>query len=151
MPRLSVWMIRTALTHLGIGFTFGALLLWNKGLPFDPNIWRLLMPHVELVVFGWTMQLAMGVGYWILPRFPVVNRRYGRAWLGWLSYILFNEGVILTALGYWLSHQSLMVGGRAAALLGILCFVSLIWFRVKPFAEGNPHEPSHRRAADPAA
>ena len=68
MPRLSVWIIRTALLYLGIGFTFGALMLFNKGVPFDPMLWRLLRPHIEFVLLGWTMQLAMGVAFWIMPR-----------------------------------------------------------------------------------
>ena len=36
MPRLTVWMVRTSLLQLGIGFTFGMLMLFNKGVPFDP-------------------------------------------------------------------------------------------------------------------
>ena len=33
MPRLSVWFIRLSLIYLALGFTFGGLLLLNKGLP----------------------------------------------------------------------------------------------------------------------
>ena len=63
MPRLSVWTIRAALVALGIGFLFGALMLANKGVPFDPSLWRLLPAHIELVLLGWTMQLALGVAF----------------------------------------------------------------------------------------
>jgi hypothetical protein len=76
MPRLSVFMLRTALIHLGIGFTLGALLLSNKGIPYALELWRLLLPHVEFVLFGWTMQLMMGVAFWILPR-HTHEPRYG--------------------------------------------------------------------------
>src|SRR6188768_3484649 len=41
MPRLSVWMIRTALIHLAIGFALGALLLAQRGMPLSPMIPRL--------------------------------------------------------------------------------------------------------------
>ena len=61
MPRLSVWMIRTALVHLLVGFTLGALLLANKGVPIHPMVWRLLPIHIELLLLGWTLQLALGV------------------------------------------------------------------------------------------
>ena len=60
MPRLSIWFIRSALIYLALGFTFGALLLANKGFPIIPEIWRLLPAHIELLLVGWTLQLAMG-------------------------------------------------------------------------------------------
>ena len=34
MPRLSVYLVRTALLHLLVGFGLGGLLLANKGLSF---------------------------------------------------------------------------------------------------------------------
>jgi len=58
MPRLSVYLIRTALLYLAAGFTFGGLMLFNKGLPFAPALWlpsgpssssiRLLKPSKRL-------------------------------------------------------------------------------------------------------
>ena len=48
MPRPSVWLIRSALVYLATGFTFGALMLSNKGLRVDPMLWRLLPAHIEL-------------------------------------------------------------------------------------------------------
>ena len=97
MPRLTVWMVRAALLHLGAGFTFGALMLLNKGAPVSGEIWRLLWPHVELVLLGWTLQLGMGVAFWIMPRFSG-ERRYGRVWLGWAAFGLLNAGVV-TVIG----------------------------------------------------
>ena len=49
MPRLSRWFIRCALIYLALGFTFGALMLFNKGVPFYPALWRLLPTHVEFL------------------------------------------------------------------------------------------------------
>jgi hypothetical protein len=69
VPLLSVWFIRLSLVYLALGFTFGGLLLLNKGLPISPLAWRLLPAHIEFVLFGWTVQLVMGMGFWILPRF----------------------------------------------------------------------------------
>lgn len=34
MPRLTVWFLRSALIYLMLGFTFGMLILVNKGVPF---------------------------------------------------------------------------------------------------------------------
>ena len=129
MPRLSVWTIRAALVALGIGFLFGALMLANKGVPFDPSLWRLLPAHIELVLLGWTMQLALGVAFWILPRFS--GGRRGNVPLAWASVALLNAGVIAVALAGWVGGW-LAVAGRAAELLAAAAFAAHAWPRVKP-------------------
>lgn len=135
MPLLSVYMIRAALIHLGVGFTLGAALLANKGLMLNPGIWRWLEPHIELLVFGWTMQLAMGVAFWALPRFTG-ERRYGKEALGWWSFMVFNGGVVMTAAGRWAgaSLDAFALAGRTAVLLAVIAFSIVIWERVKPLA-----------------
>ena len=131
MPKLSVWMIRTALLHLGIGFLFGTLLLANKGVPYEPQVWRLLNPHIELLIFGWMIQLAMGVAFWTLPRFSG-EYRYGRTYLGWMSYVLLNGGLIVTAASYWLNANPAALTGRLFSLTAVVVFAVLIFPRVKP-------------------
>ena len=69
MPRLSVWIIRTALLYLGLGFTWGALMLFQKGVSLGAGLLRMMPMHIEFVLIGWTLHLAMGVAFWILPRF----------------------------------------------------------------------------------
>ena len=49
MPRLSRLAIRAALLYLLLGFTFGGLMLLNKGIPLAPWAWRLLPAHVEFL------------------------------------------------------------------------------------------------------
>ncbi len=93
MPRLSAIFIRTALGYLAAGFTFGALMLFNKGVLLGPWVWRLLPLHIECVLVGWTVQLAMGVAFWILPRFGLGPRR-GNESLAWVAYGLINAGVL---------------------------------------------------------
>ena len=61
MPRLSVWFVRASLIYLLVGFTFGALMLAEKGIPYYPPIFNLLPIHIELLLIGWLVQLAMGV------------------------------------------------------------------------------------------
>ena len=73
MPKLSCWFIRAALLHLALGITFGMLILLHKATPFYPPLWRLLSLHIELLLFGWTVQLVMGVAFWIFPRFWLKN------------------------------------------------------------------------------
>ena len=93
MTRLSVWTVRAAFLYLGVGILLGALMLTQKGLPFDPAMLRLLPLHIELVLFGWTLQVAMGIAFWILPRFSQ-EPRYGNQAFGWLAFVLLNLGVL---------------------------------------------------------
>src|SRR5512143_2238249 len=132
MTRLSVWTVRTALLYLGVGFFIGALMLTQKGLPFDPFILRLLPLHIEFVLIGWTLQLGMGVAFWILPRFSR-EPRYGNETLGWLAYALLNIGVLSAGLGQWLSAPSIIPWlGRVAEGLAVLSFAAHAWPRIKP-------------------
>lgn len=135
MIAVSAWMIRAALLYLGIGFTFGALMLVNKGIPLDPSLWRLLNIHVEFLLIGWTLQLAMGVAAWILPRFSA-EPRYGALGLMWAAFALLNTGVLCVAAGSWAGEPltRLILAGRALELLAAVSFVAHIWRRVKPLA-----------------
>ena len=133
MPRLSIYLIRAALLHLGIGFTLGALLLSNKGVPFAGWVWRLLGAHIEFLIFGWIVQLAMGVAFFALPRHTEYERRYGRIWLGWLSFILLNIGVWLTALAHWFGSNPGTLLGRIMLLFTAAAFTILIAPRVRAF------------------
>lgn len=126
MPKLSVYFIRAALLHLGIGFTIAAFLLANKGIPFWGELWRLLEPHVQILIFGWMLQLAMGVAYYALPRFTNPEARYGDERLGWLSFILLNTGI-------WLSITILPFFGKLLVLIAGMAYVRLMFPRVKPF------------------
>lgn len=133
MPKLSVWMVRAALFQMGIGFLLGSLVLHHKGIPIYPWTWRLLPPHIEIMIFGWVMQFVMGMAYWILPRFSGVWR-YGDLRWGWSSFITLNFGIALGALGGWWSDSVIQVIGRLQVLCAVLFFIVSIWARVKPLA-----------------
>lgn len=135
MPRLSAWLIRTALIHLAAGFTVGALLLFHKGVPIDAAMWRLLPMHIEFVLVGWTVQLAMGVAFWILPRFIRGAPRGDERPL-WLAYGLLNTGVWLVGLGPPLNAPAgLLLAGRLAELGAVAIFAAQAWPRVKALRE----------------
>ncbi|HXI35189.1 MAG TPA: hypothetical protein VNH63_13990, partial [Gemmatimonadales bacterium] len=68
---MSVWFVRSALVCLVLGFTLGGVMLAAKGTGDTALIPRLLPIHIELLLVGWMLQLAMGVAQWILPRFGV--------------------------------------------------------------------------------
>lgn len=144
MPRPSVWFVRTALVYLGVGATLGALVLWQKGTGTLPLAWRLRSAHLELALLGWTLQLAMGVAFWILPRLRVDGRpTRGRERAVWWSYGLLNAG-LLTVAAAGADLGSGTVGPATAAAVGrwmeaaaVALFAWHAWPRVKP-AGGGP-------------
>lgn len=137
MPRLSCWFVRAALAYLALGFTFGGLLLFNKGVELHPALWRLLPVHVEFVLLGWTVQLAMGVAFWILPRFPQGPER-GNESPAWMAFGLLNAGVWLAGVGAALgAPEWVPLLGRAAEGVAAVAFVVHAWPRVRPLFVGG--------------
>jgi hypothetical protein len=140
MPRLSVWMIRTALLYLGAGFSFGALALWNKGVPISGDLWRLVGAHLDILFIGWTAQLAMGTAFWILPRFSTtteytqgrLSSRFGNVRAAWLAYGLLNAGVLLAVSGALAGVVGAVLIGRLCQVLAVVSFAVHAWPRVRP-------------------
>ncbi|MCL4270684.1 MAG: hypothetical protein KJZ72_14115 [Anaerolineales bacterium] len=131
MPRLSVYYIRASLVYLALGFTFGGLLLANKGVMFLPAIWAFLPIHIEFSFVGWMVQLAMGVAFWILPRFPVQPIR-GDERLSWLAFFMMNLGIWFIVLQIATQVEWLTFIGRVLELLGVGLFAVGNWKRIKP-------------------
>jgi cbb3-type cytochrome oxidase subunit 1 len=126
-------MIRTALLHLALGFLIGALLLARRSLPPSALLPLLRPLHAELLLLGWTVQLAMGVAFWILPRFRAGPER-GREWPAWLAYVLLNLGVLATgtALASGAASEAAFAG-RALEATAAAAFAWHAWPRIKPF------------------
>lgn len=132
MPRLSRWSIHAALLYLAAGFTLGGWMLTAKGFPDLAPAWRWLTAHMEFLLFGWTVQLILGVAYWILPRFARGSAR-GFEPLAWTAIVLLNLGiwlVVVRSLGGWPEGWA-FVGRGLEAVAGI-AFVAYAWRRVKP-------------------
>ncbi len=133
MPRFSVWSIRLALVYLATGFTIGALMLSQKGVLYDASIWMLLPLHIEILLLGWTWQLIMGVGYWILPRFAKGAAR-GNETLAWISLGLLNLGIWLVGINPFLGNLSGTppIAGRLLEASSAALFIFLSWRRIRP-------------------
>jgi len=135
MPTISRWYIRTGLVWLGLGFTAGSLILFHKAWPLNPGLWRWLPLHIELVLIGWTINLALGVAYWSFPRFLRGVAR-GAARPVWLSYALLNAGVVVVALGQPLGVPAwLLTAGRAGQLGAAVLAAAALWPRIKPHGQ----------------
>jgi cbb3-type cytochrome oxidase subunit 1 len=129
MPLLSRLFVRTALIYLLIGFTLGALLLSHKGVFIDAWLWRLRPAHIELLLVGWTLQLALGVAFWILPRWwqpPIRGNVIG----AWLAFFLINLGIWLVIVGTWTAVSPLIFAGRVLEATAVLAFAHHAWQRV---------------------
>jgi hypothetical protein len=131
MPRFSTWSIRLALVYLATGVTIGALLLFHKGVSIAPILWRLLPAHIDFLLFGWIVQLVMGVAYWILPRFSSEPRR-GNVPLAWAAVVSLNIGILFAGLGPAMAAPPLLAFlGRAAEFGAAVTFAVHAWPRVK--------------------
>jgi hypothetical protein len=135
MPRLSAWFVRAALIYLAVGFTFGMLLLWNKGVPISPYIWQLLPAHIEFLLIGWTVQLALGVAFWILPRWQTQR---GDVRPAWAAFFLLNLGIWCVVLTPWLGLPYWVLSlGRICEAAAAGAFALHAWPRVKPWVEST--------------
>jgi hypothetical protein len=133
MPTLSVWFVRTALAYLAVGFLAGAILLINRGVPLGAPVARLLSLHIEFLLIGWMVQLALGVAFWILPRFRTGPER-GREGPAWFSYAVLNLGVVTAGIGPLMGFTSMApLLGHTAQGIAAGAFALHAWPRVKVF------------------
>lgn len=136
MPRLSRLFVRSALLHLVIGFGAGTALLCVKAGVADPLLWVWLPAHVDALLAGWMIQLALGVGYWILPRRGAAGR--GRMGLAVAAFAFLNAGSALCLGSGVLQYfepgaavlPALFAGGVALQMLALCAFAAHAWPRV---------------------
>jgi heme/copper-type cytochrome/quinol oxidase subunit 1 len=138
MPRLSRLFVRASLLYLLAGFTLGAVLLAAGGLadasrvPDLLNAERLLRAHAEFLLFGWIVQLTMGVAFWILPRLRPGPPR-GNVTAARIAFALLNAGVLMVGLGPAFNLPGwLAPGGRLAEAGAAVAFALHFWPRIKP-------------------
>ena len=129
MPPLSRWYVRTAFIYLLGGITIGSLLLANKGVPFYPAIWHWLPLHIEYLLIGWTLQLSLGVAFWIMPRFWKSPRR-GNVMGAYLAFGLLNSGLVCVTVGVLFSQSWMLVIGRVLEVGTAVSFTHAIWSRI---------------------
>lgn len=130
MPGISVWSLRLSLVYLLFGFSLGALMLANKGVPFAPWAWSLLPVHIDILLFGFVFQFAIGMAYWILPRYPGGSR--GNATIVMISLMLLNLGIWITSLaGGMRLPAGWLVIGRLSEGAAALLFLLQAWRRIR--------------------
>ena len=137
MPRLSRWMVRCALAYLIIGVAIGGLMLLAKAGLADARLLAWILPHADMLVVGWLVQMAMGMGFWILPRIRVAGR--GRVALAWAAWVCLNAGLVLGAglalLAYWFPGDWMRTAFSAGILLQAAAmglYALYAWPRILP-------------------
>lgn len=129
MPPLTVWALRLACVHLGVGLTVGALYLADKGVSFLPGQgW--LSVHFHTMLFGWTIQFVMGVAYWILPTFGARSNT-GNDLLAWGAIALVNVATIIGCFTGFVRAPATLAFAMQA--LAAICFARHLWPRIKAF------------------
>ncbi len=131
MPRQSVWFIKASFLYLVVGFTIGGLMLANKGVLFAPLVVTLLPMHMEFLLLGWLVQLAMGVIFWISPRFTGATPR-GNVGLISLAFWFFNTGILLVSFAPYLHPGWLRLMGKSMEVTAVVGFGFGTWKRIKP-------------------
>lgn len=136
MPTLSVRLVRTALLCLVIGAALGGVLL-AAPTAGGAGWWR---AHAELMLFGWVLQLTMGVAYWILPKHAAGQIRGPELLAAWIHPLL-NAGVGICVVA-WLAllPAAVLAAGRLLELSAVAAFAAVAWPRVKPFGMGRELE-----------
>lgn len=132
MPALSVWMVRLSLIHLVAGSGLGALLLASHQMPrltrIGGGLWGYRNVHLETLLVGWMVQLALGVAFWILPR---VRGERPRAGLAAAGAVLLNAGVVVAAVGGVREAEAWALAGRGAEAAAAVLFGIHAWPRVR--------------------
>lgn len=131
MTQISVWFVRSSLLHFAVGATAGAWQLAALGGPW-PRIPLSLRPvHVEVMLFGWICQLALGVALWILPfsRSVSEDRRF------WAAGAALNAGILLVVVGTWSGAAGLLLVGRACQSTAAGLLIWGLWPRLRPLRQ----------------
>ena|SRR5215211_8063258 len=134
MPTLTRWLVKAALLWLVAGLLLGVAM--QIPAISRSSLLRAAWPtYLHFLTVGWLLQLIIGVALWLFPRHSAARPR-GREWLGWITFVFLNLGVMLRAIGEpgrALGHDATLplLISAAAQLVAVGAFVLNIWPRVR--------------------
>jgi hypothetical protein len=140
MPPLARTFVKTAFIYFIVAFLLGALVMLEKWLGFSRWLRTVYLGQVHLLMVGWITQLAIGVAYWMFPRFLKQQdpRPRGSDTLAWIVFVTLNAGLVLRLIiepfylmggRPWLAAVMVLSGFLQA--LAAVGFGLLIWGRVR--------------------
>jgi hypothetical protein len=141
MPPLARTFVKIAFLYFVAAFVLGALMALNQWLSIGRWLHTVYLSQLHLLVVGWITQLAIGVAYWIFPRFRKEQNPQprGSETIAWGVLICLNAGLLLRFFfepfylmgsGSWLAALLALSGVLQA--LAALGFGWLIWGRIRP-------------------
>jgi hypothetical protein len=140
MPPLARTFVKASFFYFVAAFLLGALMMLDRWLSFSRWLRVVYISQLHLLVVGWITQLAIGVAYWIFPRFLKEQdpRPRGSDTLAWIILICLNAGLVLR----FVLEPFYLMGPRSwlAALLALsgvlqalaaVGFGWLVWGRIR--------------------
>jgi hypothetical protein len=133
VPKASRYLIKLSFLYFLTGGVIGLFILWSKVDTAYNWAWQWFSIHLDYMLFGWFLQFALGVAYWILPRYMTKPVR-GPEQPVWLGMYMLNIGLLAITLGpFFLRNLNLLFPGRILIAGGALTLAAVILPRVKPF------------------
>ncbi len=140
MPALARTFVKAAFAYFVVAFALGALISLDRWLGLGRWLRSTYYSQLHLLTVGWITQLAIGVAYWIFPRFRKEQDRRGRGSeaLAWGVFACLNAGLLLRFLFepfYFMGPQPWLAAavaiGGILQVLAVLGFGWLIWGRIR--------------------
>lgn len=140
MPPIARNFVKAAFLYFLASFLLGALMMLDRWLNISRWLKVVYLSQLHLLVVGWITQLAIGVAYWIFPRFlkEQDSRPRGSDALAWAVFICLNTGLLLRFIFepiYLMGPQpwlaALMALSGVLQALAALGFGWLIWGRIR--------------------
>ena len=141
MSPIARTFVKAAFLYFLVAFLLGALMMLDRWLDFSRWLGALTMSQLHLLVVGWITQLAIGVAYWIFPRFLREQdpRPRGSDALAWFVLASLNAGLLLRFAVepfYLMDAQpwlaALMALAGVLQALAAFAFGWIIWGRIRP-------------------
>jgi cbb3-type cytochrome oxidase subunit 1 len=97
MPPLARIFVRASFVYFIAAFLLGALMMLDRWLSFSLWLKLVYVGQLHLLMVGWITQLAIGVAYWMFPRFLKEQDPHPRGpeALAWAVFICLNAGLLL--------------------------------------------------------
>jgi hypothetical protein len=141
MPPLARTFIKAAFVYFVAAFLLGALMMLDRWLNFSRWLKVISVSQLHLLMVGWITQLAIGVAYWMFPRFRKVQNPQPRGSdaLAWAVLISLNAGLLIRIViepVYFMGpqpwHGVLLALSGILQALAVVGFGWLIWGRIRP-------------------
>jgi hypothetical protein len=140
MPPIARAFVKASFAYFVAAFLLGALMMLDRWLSFSRWLKFVYLSQLHLLMVGWITQLAVGVAYWMFPRFLKEQNPHPRGSdvLVWAVLACLNIGLLLRfffepfyLMGPKPWMAALMALSGALQAMAALGFAWLIWGRIR--------------------